>query len=266
MARYSRILPIALALAWPWLMASAAMAADISAREVAEALFKSAQDAPADLSDRSLAGLDLAGLDFKGARLTGSDLFGADLTRTRLNGANLEGAKLDRATVSYTDFSGAKMKGATLRSLTVFSDLEPNPREAPRFKGTDLSGAEIIARLDGADFRGANLTGARIKPQPPSWGAFIPRAVLVGADFSSANLTRLEVRKAVLRFARFVDADLSGADFRDCDLSGADFSGAELAGADFTGTNLDGAIFHGAKGFDRAKGLADAVNAERTIR
>lgn len=264
MARYFGL--TGLALAATWLLGGPSVATDISARDVAEALFKSTKGSPVDLSGRSLAGLDLAGLDFKGARLAGADLFGADLTRTKLDGANLEGATLDRATVSYTDFTGARMKGAVLRSLTVFSDLEPNPAQAPRFTGADLTGAEIIARLDGADFRGANLTDARIKPQLPSWGAFTPRAVLVSADFSSANLTRLEVRKAVLRFARFVDAVVRAADFRDCDLTGADFSGADLSGANFTGANVDGTIFKGARGLDTASGLPDTVNTDRMIR
>lgn len=255
-----------LAIAAAGLLAPPLAAGDISVRQLAEILHRTELGAPADLSGRSLEGLDLAGLDFKGARLTGADLFGTDLTRTRLAGADLEGARLDRAIVIRTDFSGARLKGATLRSLTVFSGVDPDPTEAPRFTGADLTGAEIVARLDGADFSGARLTETRLGPQPAIWGSYTPRAMLIGANFSAAELRRADLRNAVLHFARFVNATVIDTSFRGADLSGADFTGAELMDSDFTGANLDGAIFTGARGLDRAKGLDDALNANRMVR
>ncbi len=251
---------IALGATWP------AAAADISVREVADALFRARAGQPIDLGGRSLEGLDLAGLDFKGARLSGADLFGTDLTRTRLVGANLEGVRLDRAIVIRADFTGARLKGAMLRSLTVFSTVDPDPADAPRFKGADLTDTHIVARLDGTDFRGANLTDARIGQQSGVWGSYSPRMGLIGADFSAAELRRTNLKSAVLHFARFVNATIIDSNFRDTDLSGADFTGAEVQGTDFTGANLDGAIFRGAKGLDLAIGLAAAVNADRMVR
>ncbi len=242
------------------------LAADISVREVAEALFRARAGEPVDLGGRSFEGLDLAGLDFKGARLTGADLFGTDLTRARLAGANLDGVRLDRATVIRADFTGASLKGAMLRSLTVFSTVDPDPADAPRFAGANLSDVHLVARLDGTDFRGANLTDARIGQQSGVWGSYAPRMTLIGANFSSGELRRTNLKGAVLHFARFVNATIIDSNFRDTDLSGADFTGAELQGTDFTGANLDGAIFRGAKGFDRIIGFADAVNADRMVR
>ena len=242
------------------------LAADVSVREVADALFRSRAGERVDLGGRSLEGLDLAGLDFRGARLSGADMFGTDLTQSSLAGANLDGVRLDRATVIRTDFTGASLKGAMLRSLTVFSTVDPDPSDAPRFTGANLSDAHIVARLDGTDFRGANLTDARIGQQSGVWGSYAPRMTLIGADFSASELRRTNLKSAVLHFARFVNATIIDGNFRDTDLSGADFTGAELEGTDFTGANLDGAIFRGAKGLDRAKGLAEAINADRMVR
>ncbi len=248
------------------LLPSAASAADVTARELVGRLFRAETDVPIDLSGRSLEGLDLAGVDFKAARLSGADLFGADLTGARLTNADLTGVRLDRAIVIRADFTGAGLRGARMRSLTVFSTVEPDPRDAPRFTAADLSGADIVARLDGADFRGANLTDARLGPQPAIWGSYTPRAMLIGADFSAAELRRTDLRKAVLQFARFVGANVLDTDLRDADLAGADFTGAELAGTDFTGANLDGAILKGAKGIERAIGLEAALDRVRAAR
>lgn len=246
--------------------ASPLPAADLSVRELAETLFKARGEKPVDLAGRSLEGLDLAGLDFKGARLSGSDLFGTDLTRTSLRGADLQGVRLDRAIVTRTDFTGARLNGAMLRSLTVFPTVDPDPADAPRFTGADLSGAEIVARLDGTDFRGARLVDTRLGPQPAIWGSYTPRAMLIGADFSAAELRRTDLRNAVLHFARFVNATIIDASFRGADLSGADFTGAELRDTDFTGANLDGAILKGVKGLEGGRGLAGAINADRAVR
>ena len=260
--RDAGLLPLAVVvvLATAALAATPAWSADISVRQITELLFRADRRAPADLRGRSLEGLDLAGLDFKGARLDDADLFGTDLTRTRLDGASLEGVRLDRAIVIRAVFTGARLKGARLRSLTVFSGVEPDPADAPRFDGADLSGAEIVARLDGANFSGANLTDTRLGPQPAIWGSYTPRAMLIGANFSAAELRRTDLRNAVLHFARFVNATVIDTSFRGADLTGADFTGAEIAGSDFTGATLDGAIFTGARGLDRATGLPPSTS------
>lgn len=250
-----------------WLAAASPIrAADISVREIAEALFRSRGHEAVDLTGRSLEGLDLAGLDFTGARLAGADLFGTDLTRTRLVGADLAGVRLDRAIVTRADFTGASLKSAKLRSLTVFPTVEPDPADAPRFVDADLTDADIVARLDGADFRGARLIGTRLGPQPAIWGSYTPRAMLIGADFSAAELRGVDLRNAVMHFARFVNATVVDTTFRGADLSGADFTGAEMRGADFTGANLDGAVFRGAKGLDLERSLSGALNADRVVR
>src|SRR5262245_32251095 len=80
-------------------LAAPAGAADLTARQVTELLYKAPFGSKPELASKDLSNLDLAGLDFKSARLAGSDLYGADLTGANLAGADLKGARLDRATL-----------------------------------------------------------------------------------------------------------------------------------------------------------------------
>lgn len=244
-------------------------AAELTARDVTEAFFKAEPGHPVDFTGRTLASLDLAGLDFKKARLPGADLYGADLTGANLTGVDLAGARLDRATLIGADFSGANLAGASILRPTVFSDLANNPREAPRFRGANLSNVHIVAnRLDGADFSSADMTGAVLGPIDHAWGEerYAQRSVMLGSDFSGARLRDANLINGVYQFANFRGADMTGALLAGADLSKADLTGADLTGADLTGANLDEAILSGVKGFETIHGLASAHNVDRAIR
>jgi len=243
-------------------------AADVkmSAREVTERLFQATSEQPATLMGADLRGLDLSGLDFKHARLAGADLYGVDLTGADLSRIDLHGGNLDRATVSRANFSGADLRSVTMRMMAVSNGLEPVAADAPRFVGADLSGAEIEARLDWADFTDADLSHARIGRQLAIWGSYKPRSVMIGCNFTRARLVGASFEKSVLQFARFTGADLTGADLRESDLSRADLTGADLTGARLDGADLDGAVLTGVRGLDRAEGLDQALNLERAVR
>lgn len=246
---------------------SPALGADMTARQVTEALVRARPGASADFAGRDLRLLDLSGLDFKGARLTGADLFGVDLTMSDMARADLAGASLDRALIIKADFSNANMAGASLRRPSAFSSLAFDPAEAPRFPGANLSGARIIARLDGADFAGANLSSASLGPDDPrSVITTSPRVVLTGCDFSRASLKGANLAYVVLTFAKLRGADLSDSILAHADLSKADLSGADLGNADMTDADLDGAILTGVRGLDTVKGLALARNLDRSVR
>lgn len=240
------------------------LAADVTAHDVAERLFKAS--APVDLSGKDLSFLDLAGLDFKQAYLSGVSLYGSDLTRASLKGVDLTGAKLDNAIVTRSDFSSAHLMGATLLSVTAFSTIEPERSDAPNFEYADLRDAHIAARLDGAKFRNADLTGARLGLLMATWGSYTPRAVFNGADFSHAKLVRADLHKGVFQFTQFAGADLTGAKLSDCDFTKADLTGANLSGADIAGADFDGAILAGVIGLDTAQGAATAKNLAKSIR
>ncbi len=61
-----------------------AHAADVTAREITEQLFRAA--GPVDLSGRDLEGLDLSLIDFKKSRLSKANMFGVNLTGSNLAG------------------------------------------------------------------------------------------------------------------------------------------------------------------------------------
>jgi uncharacterized protein YjbI with pentapeptide repeats len=183
-----------------------------------------------------------------------------------LAAANLKGARLDRATLIRAELSSANLEGATLLRPNTTTSFAPDPREAPRFAGARMAGAKIVARLDGADFRWADLTGAVFGTGDGRLEVLLTSQVLMnGCDFSEATLKEAILLGASLRFAHFVNADLRGADLRGTDLTRADFAGADLSGADVTGANLDEADLSGARGLAEIKGLAQALNVDRAV-
>jgi uncharacterized protein YjbI with pentapeptide repeats len=232
----------------------------LTARDVTERLFKATAEARPDLKGLNLTQLDLADLDFKRALLDGADLYASDITRANLSGSSLVGARLDRVTLTGADFSGADLTEARILRPTVFTSLQVSTGEAPKFVGAKLVRMISDGWLDRADFTDADLSDAvlgRAATREPSPNS--PPS-LVGANFTRAVLKEVKLAGTPLKYARFVDADLSGANLRGTDLSKADFTGANIAGADFTGANLDEADLRGVRGLDQAIGLMTATN------
>jgi uncharacterized protein YjbI with pentapeptide repeats len=246
--------------------ATSAGTGKLSARDVTARLFQATPGTHPDLKQLNLSRLDLAELDFKSANLEGADLYGSDLSRAKLNGSSLVGAVLDSVTITSTDFSGADLTDARILRPTVFTSLEVETSEAPKFTGAKLVRFRSDGWLDRADFSGADLTGAilgRSAVREPSVNA--PPS-LVSANFTRAILKDAKLPNTALAYARFVEADLTGTNLRGSNLTKADFSGANLTGTDFTGANLDEADLRGARGLDQAIGLASATNYDRTQR
>jgi uncharacterized protein YjbI with pentapeptide repeats len=249
------------------LLTTSVSAADVTARDITEALFRAGTSSgTVTYSGKDLSFLDLAGLDFKQAVLAGTNFYGSDLTQARLSGSNLAGAKLDRTSLSRADLSGANLKGATLLTVSAHATSEPNPKDAPNFSGADLSDAHIASRLDGANFTNANLSRARMGTLVPTWGSYRPRAIFNGAKFSGASLHGADLSMAVMQFTEFRNADLRAANLKNCDFTKANLVGADLSGADISGADFDGADLTGIKGFDSVIGLAEAKNLDRAVR
>ena len=222
------------------ILARAATAAQPTARAEVEAVLKATRPGqPAQLAGRSLESADLHGLDLAGANLAHADLFAANLSDADLTGADLAGARLDLAWLMRTNLTRANLAGALLHGPVVAPGLEDVAKDAPILVGANLSGAKVIARLnghaEGADFVHADL-GADIRNQ--SMGML--RTDFNGADLRHANFTGANLAYAVMRFA-----DLSGADLRGARLIYADLSGADLTHADLTDAILDHARMHG---------------------
>lgn len=189
-----------------------------------------------------LSGFNLAELDFKGADLSGCNLFGADLTDSILEGADLSGALLDRCTLVRTRLSGANLTDASIRRPSVASDLDFNAADLPVFRGARMARVRLTARLDGANFRGADLTDANFTLWEERDLGGAPTTGLIRCDFTDANMAGANVRGLSLASSVFRNANLSDADLRDTDFSGADLTGATLTGAKIDGAMFDGAI------------------------
>lgn len=244
--------------------------ADSTVGDIARQLAKAEIGRPVDLSRKDLRFLDLSGLDFKRAIISHSDLFGVDFTNADLSGVDLSNSRLDRAVIIRANFSGAKLTGATLLRPTVHASFTYGLEDAPTFAGANLKGLRVMARLDGANFRGADLTRADFSPYEPRPGqgtlATVKGNQLRSCDFSGATLVDANFDWASLMFSSFVGADLRGAVLSHADLSKVDFSGADLTGADLTGADLYNAILVGVKGLDAVRGLDTAVNLDKAQR
>jgi uncharacterized protein YjbI with pentapeptide repeats len=247
-----------------------ARAADVTARELTAALYKTTTAEPLDYSNKNLSYLDLSGLDFKGARMTQADLFGTDMTGANLKGVNLVGARLDRTTIIRADFSGANLSGATMLVPAAYLTLGNATHEAPRFTGANLTKFRVNGEYWRVDFRGADLTDADFSPHSKRFGdttiSVSRRTAFRSCDFSGAKMIRANLSRILVHFSVLAGADLTEADLSNADFSKADLSGADLTGADVTGTNFDGADLRGVRGLDKARGINQALNLEKAVR
>lgn len=244
-----------------------ARAAEMTAREVTELLFKAEGQGTVDLSRKDLTFLDLSGINFKHANFEGADLHGVVFSDSNLEGANLKGVRLNLATVTRTNFTNANLEGASLLRVAFTASLDPRPAETPLFVGANLRGARLHSRFDYTDFTGADLSGAKFGPEDPKNELLLTsRPMMNGSNFSRAKLKDAGIRNTKLRFSRWVDADATGADFTGSDLTRADFTGADVTGADFTDAILYGVIFTGVRGLDTAKGLDKAIDYDKAMR
>ena len=132
-------------------------AADLTTRQVIEALQRAAPDAPADFAGLDLKFLDLSELDFSRADLSGADLRSANLTGANFAEADLSGVNLTRAIIIRANFAGANLSNASLYRPVTYSSVDAAPSEAPVFRGANLAGTRLVVHLIHADLSGANL-------------------------------------------------------------------------------------------------------------
>jgi uncharacterized protein YjbI with pentapeptide repeats len=211
----------------------------LNVREVVTLLKHAERGRPPDLTRCDLSGLNLAELDFKGADLSHSNLFGADLTASNLEHANLSHAILDRSTLVRVRLADANLANASIRRPSVASDLNFDSRDLPEFRNANMAGVQLTARLDGADFSGADLTNASFTLWHERDLGGAPTTGLDRCNFTGARLQSVNMRGLSLTQAIFRDADLRKADLRDTDLAGADLTGALVEAIRLDGARLD---------------------------
>lgn len=240
-------------------MTGPALAADFTAREVTEEIFRS--EGPVDLSGRDLEGLDLSLIDFKGTRLTKAHMFGVNLSGSNLTGSDLTAANLDRANIIGTRFDGANLSRITMLRPSTTMGRDPGAEAPPSFKAANLSDAKMFGQLSRIDFSRANFKGASLAPFGKT--GFIEdlfRTEMEGSNLAEANLSGCDLTYVSFQFANLQGADLTGATLHNADFSKADLTGADLTGADVKDANFDGAILVGVKGLDRLTNRTSAIN------
>ncbi|OZD18323.1 pentapeptide repeat-containing protein [Rhodococcus sp. 06-156-3C] len=180
-----------------------------------------------------------------------------DLTDLDLTEVTLTGASLLRA-----DISGTNLTRATLNRVTFTAGREPRDlfgeeieqsmqsrRTTPPPRGPVRSKRIVQATLFGADFTGAKLQFAGFAEATRLNGAKFVDADLRGADLTLTMLAETTFSNAVLTGTTLEGARISSpsltagntsADFSNADLTGANLRYAEIGFADFTGARLNG--------------------------
>ncbi|MFD8210953.1 pentapeptide repeat-containing protein [Streptomyces sp. NPDC059695] len=164
---------------------------------------------------------DEGAMDLRRTFLVGADFADGDFRQADFRGADLTFGRLGAGEFMGVDFSGATLRGAALSHGLFY---------ASEFVGADM--ADVV--WDGAEFQGANLSGAdlrRASYDPLGDGTPVE---LSDAEASGANLTDADLTGALL-----VRADL-GRD-REQKLPAANLTRTDFTRADLTDARLDGA-------------------------
>ena len=186
----------------------------------------------------------------------------------------MEGATAERiAEMTTTNAARANLirgmivaAALTLSAGTFAEETEPVSRTGADFTVRDITAALFKAKpgetpdYSNHDLTYLDLSGLNFK------GAKLAKSNLYGVDFTGANLRGTDMAGTRLDRATLIRADFSGANLADTDLSRADFTGADLTDANLTGADLDGATLLAVKGLETVKGLATALNFDKTIR
>jgi uncharacterized protein YjbI with pentapeptide repeats len=140
--------------------------------------------------------------EFSNADFSNTDLAGADLRGLNLRGNNFSGANLQKSNLdSILSSVPAKFRGANLSySIIRNAHLPAGDFTNAKLEGSDLQNSDLIyARFTGANLRFANLTGANLTD-----------TYLVSTDFRGANLTNAKI--CFLKFwPNLEDAIIKGA-------------------------------------------------------
>jgi BTB/POZ domain-containing protein KCTD9 len=122
--------------------------------------------------------------------------------------------------------------------------------------GADLSRVSLV----NANFQDATLAPDLTNQSMGLMRGVLKSAKLDGASFKGTNLTR-----STLEFASFKGADFEGANLEGAELAAADLTGANVANANFAKADISGAKLVGLRGRDSVKGLDSALNSDKAF-
>ena len=224
--------------------------------------------------DMQLGSADFTGSDLTGSDFSGSNLSRATLTRSAITGAafnntNLTNSTLNSTWVEGSDFSGATLTGVYSPQVNCQNAILPdhwvcyaNRLVGP---GADLTGAVFDGYYNSnypkdLDLSHANLTNTRFAHLFIDKGDF-RGAYLRFAYFMQVNLSNTNFESAVFKNANFTQVfgqnephDLNFARTRILDST---FSNTQFGGADFTDAIIQGSYFE-----NFSAHLADFRNAQ----
>ncbi|UQA58339.1 DUF2169 family type VI secretion system accessory protein [Polyangium aurulentum] len=215
--------------------------ARLDGAELTEAVFDRTVLAGVKAKDTMVAKANLSGMDLRGAELEQCTFLESNLER-----ADFTGAKLTATAFIDVAGAGAKFEGAIMK----------NVRAARIEGGTSFT----RGHFDGADLSTANLRGADLS------GASFKGAILNGADLSQCKLAGANLEGARAVEARLIKADLTDADLSRTDLMNAMLTRAIVKGARFEEANLFRADAAGTKGDKRTSFRGANVTQVRFVR
>lgn len=140
-----------------------------------------------------------------GERLADVELSGCTLRDATWAGAELSGVRLEQCTIERVDLSRVRLPDSVLDGCT-FTGCKALAASWSTMRAPVISpepSTWVDCQLSMGSFSGLDLTGGRFE-----------RCVLADVDFDGATLTDVVVEDCSLAGARFVRADLRGADLR----------------------------------------------------
>jgi uncharacterized protein YjbI with pentapeptide repeats len=201
----------------------------------------------ADLSGRSLYGLNLTSSSFEGTNFQDSDLgHPSHRLGSVLNNTNFKNADCRNANLEGVHFQSANLEGASLSS-------------------TSLSGSDFWqANLKGVEFNNSYIFEALFSDVETDKDTTFTNSEIEQTQFVSSNLDELSFYYSKIYFSRFSNCSLNKALFEGADLNDVVFSsknGIECGEANFSGSSLQNVHFAHPTNFQGAK-FKDAVISE----
>jgi uncharacterized protein YjbI with pentapeptide repeats len=232
---------------WPALRLSCAQfaKANLSGATLSESTLDQAEFTGACLRGAKLRGSSLTFIGAKGADLSRADLNhvraeNADFSNSILQGTQFESAFLQGARFMGCDLRGAKLCRADLKRAVFQAGLESREKwwREPYKKSMQMAYEKLKEK-----------GYLKIPDTPVHEPARLEEADFTGANLESAQLVGLDLRHCVLSGSRFFDANLAASNLEGVQVPGGHFEGARLYGALLTGSVMPGASFRSASLF-----------------
>jgi uncharacterized protein YjbI with pentapeptide repeats len=171
-------------------------------------------------ANRTYTDVDLSFADLSGGNLTNATLAGIDLSGVDFTHANLSGANLTNSILRLLDLRGTIIDDATniTNKWRTIWDIINNPRPNRSHPNTDLSlGFWIDATFESADVHNANFA----------------LGIMENVNFENANAAAANFKDVEFHGADFKNADAHGASFEHTLLDSVNFLGANITNAIF---------------------------------